>query len=116
MGLRQAVLLLSLSAASFLRADTPRVRTIRNFSLKDTTGRTWSLASLADRKAVVVVFIGTDCPVNNASLPTLAQILDTYRDRGVAVVAVNSNAQDSAARVAEHARQMKLPFPVLKDE
>jgi hypothetical protein len=64
---------------------------------------------------VVVAFLGTECPVNNLYLTTLAALQKTYGDRGVLFVGVNSNAQDEAAVVARHARDAGLPFPVLKD-
>src|SRR5688572_27506622 len=35
------------------------------FSLKDLGGRDVALADFKDKKAVVVVFTGTECPVNN---------------------------------------------------
>src|SRR5207247_10195120 len=76
----------------------------------------WSLDSCKDKKAVAVVFLGTECPVNNAYLPRLAELHKTYAPRGVQLVAINANQQDSAARVAEHAKKHSLPFPVLKDE
>jgi peroxiredoxin len=74
-----------------------------------------SLADLKDKKAVVVVFLGTECPINNAFLPTLAELHKQYVPQGVQVLGINSNVQDTAERVAAHARKNALPFPVLKD-
>jgi peroxiredoxin len=88
---------------------------IEDFTLTDTTGKTWSLAGLKDRKAVVVLFLGTECPINNAYLPRLTELSRAYEPRGVPFVALNANRQDSPAAVAEHARKNALPFPVLKD-
>ena len=59
-----------------------------------------------------VVFLGTECPVNNAYLPRLAELHRTYAPRDVQFVAVNSNQQDSAARVAEPRIFWNLP-PVI---
>jgi thiol-disulfide isomerase/thioredoxin len=79
-------------------------------------GRPWSLAQeTRNAKAVVVLFLGTACPVNNAYVPTLAGLHEKYSPRGVVFVAVNSNQQDDAAAVAAHAREFAIPFPVLKD-
>src|SRR5262245_5458576 len=88
---------------------------ITAFSLKDTEGKAWRLADVKDAKVLVVIFIGTECPVNNAYMPRLAELHKEFDARGVKFVAINSNSQDSPARVAEHARKHGLPFPVLKD-
>jgi thiol-disulfide isomerase/thioredoxin/mono/diheme cytochrome c family protein len=94
-----------------------RPRVVRNFSLKDPRdNKTVSLAGLKDRKAVVVVFLGTQCPINNAFLPELARLNKQYAPRGVRFVGINANEQDSAAEVADHARKNEVPFPMLKDD
>jgi peroxiredoxin len=74
-----------------------------------------SLGDFKDKKAVVVVFVGTECPINNAYLPVLVQLYKEYGDKGTAFLAINSNRQDSPERIAEHARKHDIPFPVLKD-
>jgi len=79
-------------------------------------GSPWCLAQeTRNAKAVVVLFLGTACPVSNTYVPTLAALHEKYRPRGVVFVAVNSNQQDDAAAVAAHAHEFGIPFPVLKD-
>jgi peroxiredoxin/mono/diheme cytochrome c family protein len=90
--------------------------TVAPFTLPDTSGNPVSPLAAKDQKALVVVFIGTECPISNAGLPRLAEISHASKDRGVGFVAVNSNQQDSTAEVAAHARKHQVPFPVLKDE
>jgi peroxiredoxin len=85
------------------------------FTLKDADGKDWSLKDQEKKKAVVVVFIGTECPVNNAYMPRLAELHKEYAPRGVAFVAINANSQDMPVRVAAHAKEHGIPFPVLKD-
>src|SRR5262249_32388376 len=77
---------------------------------------TVALADFKDKKAVVVIFLGTECPISNGFLPRLAQLHKDYAGKGVQIVGINSNSQDTADRVAEHAGKNELPFPVLKDE
>jgi peroxiredoxin len=102
------------------RADAPPTvkigQKIAGFTLKDTAGDPWSLDSVKDKKAVVVVFLGTECPINNAFVPRLIELNKTYEPRDVVFVAVNSNKHDSAKRVAEHAKENGIFFPVLKDD
>jgi peroxiredoxin len=119
------MLLLAGSAVlfSFVRtprgaADTPAAnvgRAVAEFHLPDTRGQTVSLADFKGKKAVAVVFVGTECPINNAFMPRLAELSRTYTPRGVQFLAISSNHQDTTERVAEHARKYEVPFPVLKD-
>jgi peroxiredoxin len=109
----------ALLAAPVSRADNPATtlgKKIDRFTLKDAAGKTWALADLNDKKAVVVVFIGTQCPINNAFMPRLAELHKTYAAKGVQFFAVNSNRQDDVQRIAEHAKEHTIPFPVLRDE
>ncbi|MBL8821669.1 MAG: redoxin domain-containing protein [Planctomycetia bacterium] len=91
---------------------------ITDITLTDAvTGKPWSLAEHGrDAKAVVVLFMGTECPVNNAYAPKLATLHDKYKSKGVVFVGINSNEQDDVSAVKTHAETYKLPFPVLKDE
>src|SRR5262249_9150237 len=109
-----ALLATGLAAADPRPAPSSVGKKIGDFSLKDTTGKTWSLKGLKDKKAVGVVFLGTECPVNNAYLATLAGLEKTYAARGVQFLAVNPNKQDNPKRVADHAEKPQLTFPVPK--
>jgi peroxiredoxin len=104
---------LSLALAVLLadRANEP----VADFTLPDAVGQARSLHEFLDAKAVVVVFLGTECPINNAYLPRLAELDAAYSAKGVQFLAVNANRQDTAARVADHAKRYRIPFPVLKD-
>jgi peroxiredoxin len=109
--------LLALLTTPVPAADTERSGyRVDDFTLADTAGKTHALKDYRDRKAVVVVFLGTQCPINNAFLPRLAELHKTYSGKGVAFLAVNANHQDTPQRIAEHAREHKLSFPVLRDQ
>jgi len=86
-----------------------------SFSLKDTAGREVALGDFKYKKAVVVVFTGTECPVNNFYMLRLKELHEKYAPKGVQFLAVNSNPQDGTDKIAGHARQHALPFPALKD-
>jgi peroxiredoxin len=87
------------------------------FSLPNAvTGATVTLASLEQgKKAVVVMFISTRCPVSNAYDDRMAALATTYAAKGVAVVGINSNQTEPLAEVSSHAKSHNFPFPVLKD-
>ena len=89
---------------------------VADFTLKDVLAdKPVSLGDFRAKKAVVVVFMGTECPINNAYMPRLADMAKTYADKGVAFLGINSNCNDTPPRIAGHAKKYELPFPVLRD-
>jgi peroxiredoxin/mono/diheme cytochrome c family protein len=104
-----------------LASDEPSIgrgvgQRVDNFTLRDVaSGELVSLYSFRGKRAGVLVFTGTDCPVSNLYLPRLVELARAYEEKGVVVLAINANAHESEAEVAEHARANGLDFPVLKD-
>jgi peroxiredoxin len=89
---------------------------VADFTLPDLTGRPVSLSqTLRGRQAAVLCFIGIDCPIGNLLLPRLLDLERTYRQRGVAFLAINSNAHESLDQIQEHAAEHQIAFPVLRD-
>ncbi|MBA4062601.1 MAG: thiol-disulfide isomerase [Isosphaera sp.] len=115
----RALVLLAVLAPAGSAADAPAApapgATVPDFSLTDTLRRPRALADYKDKKAVVVVFLDAECPVANLYVPTLVDLHKRYADRGVQFLGVNSSRQDTFVRVAAHARERAVPFPVLKD-
>src|SRR5262245_20444559 len=107
--------LLGLLPAASARADGSVGKKIDGFALKDTTGKIWALADLKDKKAVVVLFLGTECPINNAFMPRLTELHEKYSDKSVQFLALNPNRQDTPDKIVGHVREHKIPFPVLRD-
>src|SRR5437660_1762102 len=82
-----------------------------DFSLSDPRDqKTIRFSEMKEKKAIVVVFLGTQCPINNAFLPVLARLHTKCAPRGVQFLGINSNTQDNPAAVAEHAKKYELPF------
>jgi peroxiredoxin len=91
-------------------------RPVADFSLPDaSSGRPVALHDYRGRKALVLVFMGTECPVGNLYMSRLVELEAAYRSKGVEFLIINSNAHETAADVAEHARTYRVGFPVLKD-
>jgi peroxiredoxin len=89
---------------------------IADFTLKDVgTDRPVSLYSFVGKKAIVIVFLGTDCPVGNLYVPRLIELNGAYRARGVVFLGINSNAHETEADIAKFVRETGIDFPVLKD-
>ena len=114
-----AVLVLGRSAGQAAAADgsdgTPLGKKVDAFSLPDPRGREVSLAEFRDREAVVLVFLGTECPLAKVYAPRLAELAKEFADRGVAFVGVDANLQDSLSDIAGYVKVHGLGFPLLKD-
>jgi peroxiredoxin len=93
----------------------PIGRRIAEFTLQDYRGKAHALADFADKQAVVVYFLGTECPIAKLYGPRVQKLADQFGPRGVAFVGVSSNVQDSLAELAAHARTHEITFPILKD-
>jgi peroxiredoxin/mono/diheme cytochrome c family protein len=86
-----------------------------DFRLPDYYGRERSLGEFADHKLVVLVFLGTDCPLVKLYAPRLVELAAEYESKGVAFVGINANRQDALTKIAQIARQQQIAFPILKD-
>ena len=74
-----------------------------------------SLNDYSGKKAVVLIFLGIDCPVGNLYAPRLVDLNREYMSKGVFFLGINSNAHESENEVARAARESAIDFPVLKD-
>lgn len=88
---------------------------IGSFTCKDAAGKSFALADLKDRKAVVVVFLNFECPVSTSYSQTLAELAKTYADRGVTFIGIVAGDEDEAA-LAKQLNEFKFPFGVYRDE
>jgi peroxiredoxin len=107
-------LLLLVLCAPVLQAD-PTPAKIANFRLPDSAGKSLALDDLKASKAVVIVFLGTQCPINNAYLPRLVELQRAFADKGVSLLAINANEHDTVDTIAAHVKKFELTFPVLRD-
>jgi peroxiredoxin len=112
-----SVLLAGLATRSIAAepAESPVGKQVAPFELKDFGGKTHRLADLADKQAVVIVFLGTECPLAKLYAPRLAQLAERYADSNVAFLGINSNQQDSLSELAAYHKTHGLNFPLLKD-
>jgi peroxiredoxin len=90
-------------------------RTIADFTLKDYRGKSYSLSDDAGKKALIVCFLGTECPLSGLYAPRIEKLAQRFAPQGVAVLGISSNVQDSITELAAYARSHGLTFPILKD-
>ena len=94
-----------------------------DFTLRDAvTGRPVTpRRDFANRDALLVMFICNHCPYVKHVLPEITRLGEDYLDRGVAIVAVNSNdiesyPQDGPEHMKQLAEAEDWHFPFLLDE
>jgi peroxiredoxin len=95
--------------------SVPIGSTLDSFRLTDYQGKEWTQEEFRGKKAIVFAFIGTQCPLAKQYSAKLVELEKQYRDRDVAIVAIDSNVQDSLAEMAAHARKFGFDFAFLKD-
>ena len=118
LALMSGILLLAAgpSAAKAEEAQAPPPgKRVENFELKDFQGKPFSLSQFGDKPAVVVAFLGTECPLATLYAPRLTQLAERFAGRGVAFVGIDSNQQDSLSELAAYGKIHGVNFPLLKD-
>ncbi len=91
------------------------------FTLPDTTGTSVSLSDYGGAPALVVAFICNHCPFVVHIREALAEFGREYQERGMAIVAINSNdvathPDDSPEKMAEELDSAGYTFAYLYDE
>jgi thiol-disulfide isomerase/thioredoxin len=84
-------------------------------SLRDVRGNRRSLHDFKNNKAIVLVFLGTECPVSNLYIPGLIELEKSLRGKKVQFLAIYANENEDLEQIAMHAVDRDLPFIALKD-
>lgn len=85
------------------------------FDLTDTNGTRHTAEEWRAKKAVVLFFTMTDCPLANGYVPEMNRMRAAYDARGVAFYAVQSDNTVSDAAVKKYAQEFQYSFPMLND-
>lgn len=97
-------------------AETPPVgHTVDAFALRDAEGQLWDSSGWHDVPVMVLVFLGTECPLARRYAMRLEQLATEFAPSSVVVLGIDSNAQDTAQEMQHFARELKLSFPILQD-
>lgn len=84
-------------------------------TLFDLEGVPHDLRDDAAGRVRAIVFLSTECPIANGSLPALAALHHRFAADEVEILGVVSDATVSRRRAAEHFAGFNVPFPVLFD-
>jgi thiol-disulfide isomerase/thioredoxin len=74
-----------------------------------------TLGDFGKKKAFVLVFTNTTCPLVKRYLPTLQALEKEYRGKEVQFIAVNSDESDTIISMATQAVQHEMELPFVKD-
>ena len=74
-----------------------------------------SLDDFGAKKAYVLVFTNTSCPLVQRYYPTLQALAKEYAGKDVQFIAVNSSQEDSIVAMATQAVKYDVDFPFVKD-
>jgi thiol-disulfide isomerase/thioredoxin len=85
-----------------------------DFTLKDFTGQEHSLASCKG-KVVVLDFCSQECPYSRGVDEALTELANTYAEKGVVFLGVDSHKSTTPDQIKQYATDKKVPFPILKD-
>src|ERR1700740_1398466 len=99
------------------------------FSLKGTDNKIYTLKSFSKYKILVIIFTCNHCPTAQAYEDRIIQLAKEYKDKGVAVVAINPNdpsavrldelgytdMSDTFEEMKQRAKQKNFNFPYLYD-
>ncbi|MCX6151226.1 MAG: thioredoxin family protein [Ignavibacteriales bacterium] len=88
---------------------------VENFTLEDYNGAKHSLADYKSSKAIVMIFMATQCPVSNAYNERMAQLYKDYSSKGITFVGINSNKQETVEEIKNHSNEHGFKFTILKD-
>ena len=92
----------------------------RDVKMRNVDGRELSIAEIAGSKGTLVIFTCNHCPWSKAWETRIAALGNTYRQRGIGVIAVNANdpaahAEDNFAAMGQRAKERDFQFPYVVD-
>ncbi|MES2469984.1 MAG: redoxin domain-containing protein [Verrucomicrobiota bacterium] len=122
-----AGLLLAGAIVGLIRLGTPAASSIPPAAAETAdavTGPAWGydleghrvdpLASM-DGLAVVLIFVGVECPISNGYAPGIRRLHEEYTSKGVNFWVVYPDAGPSMEAIVKHQTEFQLPSQVLHD-
>jgi peroxiredoxin len=130
--MRHLLPLLAVSLAACTASPHPTLAigsTAPDFALPGVDGRTHTLRDYASARVLAIVFTCNHCPASQLYESRLKKLDEEYRQKGVALIAINSDnpksfplgelgytdVADSLAGMKVRAAQRHLPYPYLYD-
>lgn len=84
-------------------------------ALSDVTGAVHAPREWADKRAIVLLFVTTDCPLSNGYVPEFNRLARAYTNQGIAFYAVQADSTIPIEDVRNHVREFAYEFAYLLD-
>ncbi len=81
----------------------------------DMQGKSYSLNAPMGSRALVLIFVTTDCPIANSYQPTLSKLHQEYQKKGFEFAIVHEGPEQSIDKLKGHAKEYVVPFAVVMD-
>jgi hypothetical protein len=83
--------------------------------VRDLQGRPVDPVGAIKAKAVVLIFVGTDCPIANRYAPEIERLYEKYRQQDVLFWLVYADPQDDAAKIQKHLKEYQYKIAAVRD-
>lgn len=82
----------------------------------DLNGNPVNPLSANKAKAVVLIFLATDCPISNRYAPLVNRIYDTYKDKGIEFYAIYPSSMETKKDIETHRKDFGYKLSALTDK
>ncbi len=107
--------LVAVTSAAPPAGTQPTGPSISELSLSDSTGKEYSLKQWQQYKAVVLFFLGTECPVSNGYAPDMQALALRFANDRVGCFGIHCDPTVTLDQAGKHAKEYGLTFPLLFD-
>jgi hypothetical protein len=111
--MKTAVALIALTAVSLMGASNMGASNTDAISVTSVSGRREAFPVAG--KVTVVVFYSTICPISNEYNERIRQLYHDYSPKGVQILVMNANQNESREQVRDHIRAAEFDFPIYLD-
>jgi peroxiredoxin len=88
---------------------------IPNFSLLDHNGDFFELYRNFDKKAIVIISQGNDCPIIQKFSSVINDLKNKFESQNVLFLMINANIQDDRQSIIDEAKNYGISLPILMD-
>jgi peroxiredoxin len=88
---------------------------VNDFAMADTKGKKHTQEEWKGKKAVVLLFLGVDCPVSNFYCPEYARLMKTFTPKKVVFYGIHPDPYVTNEEAVQHAKEFHLAFPIILD-
>jgi peroxiredoxin len=109
------IIISCISAITFAADDSDSLPALDRIEFTDVDGKRHSFDSRVDQRALVLVFVTTDCPIANSYQPLLAKLHHDFKGKEIQFLMVHEGPDQSPAKLRLHAKEYGVVFPIVMD-